>query len=293
MIRNNTNPWLELFGGIFIISTSGVLGRYISLSPEVIIAIRSIIGVLTLYIFIKLAGGSIKIDYKRYKRFLLLSAFFLSIHWITYFYSLKLSNVAIAMLSLNTYPVITSVLEPLWLKTKFHPYQLILGITALFGIYFLLPVEFRHNGKLLLGIGAGLLSSLLWAIRNIYSRKYIQRIDGTVLMFYQLLGGSVILLPFVFTTSISSITEEFGLLLLLGIFTTATGHTLFLKSLKHFTVSTASIISALNPVFGITLAVLLLGEIPSPRVYLGGAFILSSVLVESIYGTRLKNRRIS
>ena len=40
-------------------------------------------------------------------------------HWIIYFISLKLSNVAIGMLSVFTYPVITAFLEPILLGNKF------------------------------------------------------------------------------------------------------------------------------------------------------------------------------
>ena len=60
-------------------------------------------------------------------------------HWVTYFYALQWSNVAIGMLSLFTYPVITALLEPLILKTKFQKHHLILGFIVLIGVYFLAP----------------------------------------------------------------------------------------------------------------------------------------------------------
>ena len=48
-------------------------------------------------------------------------------HWVTYFYALQWSNVAIGMLSLFTYPVITALLEPLFFNTRFQLRHLILG----------------------------------------------------------------------------------------------------------------------------------------------------------------------
>lgn len=50
---------------------------------------------------------------------LILAGLFMGIHWVTYFYALQWSNVAIGMLSLFTYPVITAFLEPLFFKTHF------------------------------------------------------------------------------------------------------------------------------------------------------------------------------
>jgi drug/metabolite transporter (DMT)-like permease len=77
-------------------------------------------------------------------------------------------------------------------------------------------------------------------------------------------------------------------LILLAIITTAIGHTLFVKSLRFFDVSTASIISSLQPIFGIILAYLLLNEVPATNVYYGGIIILFSVVVESL---RTKNKK--
>ena len=50
--------------------------------------------------------------------------------------------------------------------------------------------------------------------------------------------------------------------------TTAIGHTLMVTSLKHFSVTTASIISSLQPVYGIIMAFLFLSEILNKYILL-------------------------
>jgi drug/metabolite transporter (DMT)-like permease len=80
----------------------------------------------------------------------------MGLHWITYFYSLQLSNVAIGMLSLFTYPVMTSLLEPVFLKTQFSKMHLLLGVLVLIGIYFLAP-SFDTENDYFLAILIGLL----------------------------------------------------------------------------------------------------------------------------------------
>lgn len=66
---------------------------------------------------------------------------------------------------------------------------------------------------------------------------------------------------------------------MLGVFGTAAAHTLFISGLKRVRVRTASIISTLEPVYGIALAALFLKESPAPRTLAGGALILTAALV--------------
>gem|GEM_PF-5744323 len=52
--------------------------------------------------------------------------------------------------------------------------------------------------------------------------------------------------------------------------------------LKFFSATTASIISSLQPIFGICIAFFLVREIPSLNTYIGGGLIILTVLIESI-----------
>jgi len=86
---------------------------------------------------------------------------------------------------------------------------------------------------------------------------------------------------------ISSLKSQFPYLLLLAFLTTAIGHSLMLYSLKFFSASTASIISSLQPIFGIILAFYFLQETPTMRTFLGGSLILLTVIIE---GVRSRNK---
>jgi drug/metabolite transporter (DMT)-like permease len=76
------------------------------------------------------------------------------------------------------------------------------------------------------------------------------------------------------------------LLAVLGIVFTALAHTLFIQGLRGVKAQTASLISSLEPVYGIVFAALLLAEIPTPRTLLGGALILGVVLYSSWRSSR-------
>lgn len=278
-------PILEINLAMLFISTSGVLGRFIQLPPELTIALRGLFAAVFLGLFIMWRKTSWKIASKD-RVAIFIGGVLLGAHWILYFYALQLSNVAIGMLSIFTYPVITSLLEPLVLKTKFQPIHIFLAILVLFGLYFLAP-EFSLESDATVAIILGVISALCYAIRNLIMKTKVQQYEGSILMWYQIIVISVLLIPVLFMdVNFPSIQEQLPYLALLGLLTTTVGHTLFLASFKHFSVTTASLMSSAQPIYGIILGILFLNEVPDLRTVIGGALILVSVVIESRRATK-------
>ncbi len=279
-MKNNSKHILEINLAMLLISTSGVLGRHIDLPPAVTIGIRALGAALLLAIFIKWKNLSFSLSRKDAPT-IIVSGVLMGGHWITYFYSLQLSNVAIGMLSLFTYPVMTSLLEPIFFKTRFSKMHILLGLLVLLGIYFLAP-DFTLENDNFLAILIGLLSALFFAVRNLLVKKKIETYDGSVIMWYQVVTISILLIPAYFIFNTENIVSQLPYIGILALVTTALGHTLFLFSLKHFSVTTASLMSSMQPIYGIILGIIFLSEIPDLRTIVGGVLILVSVVVESI-----------
>ncbi len=283
MVRDNqyfTNV-LFLNLAVLFISTSGVLGRYITLDPIVIIFYRSLLAAMVFYILIRWRKIDLKISGKRDLLKIILGGILFGAHWITYFYSLQLSNVAIGLLSLFTYPVITAFLEPVLLKTSFNRIHLALGVLVLGGIYLLSP-ELDFENDYFIAVILGVISSVFYALRNILMKNQISKYNGTTLMFYQILTICICLSPVLFYSEITPVLVQWKPLLTLAILTTCIGHTLFLNSFRNFTVTAASIMSSIQPVYGILLAVIFLDEVPGMMTILGGILIISAVVIESL-----------
>ena len=263
-----------------LISTSGVLGRYIAMPVEVIVWSRAFLAMILLYGFCKLRNQPIAIQKQKHKIPFLLGGIFMAVHWITYFYALKLSNVALGVLSLYTFPIFTAILEPFFLKIKFNPRYIVLGLIVLIGLYVLTP-DLDFQNSYVRGILIGLFSALCYAIRILIFKQYVDAYNGTVLMLYQTIVISVILFPTLFFMDLSGFKTQLPFIIILAVVTTATGHSLMLHALQFFSATTASIISSLQPVFGIFLAFIFLGETPVKNTYIGGAIILIAVIIES------------
>ena len=281
--------FIEFYTAILIISTSGALGRYIQLPPELTIFWRAVLATIFLYLFCKWKKYNLKIYSKADLAKIALGGILFGAHWITYFYALQLSNVAIGMLSIYTYPVLTSFLEPIILKTKFKMYHFGLGVLVLIGIYFLVP-DFSFDNRYTQAVGFGVFSALCYSLRNILMKPKVEKYNGFSLIFYQVFIISILLFPLLFVYGTPGLTENWIPLATLALFTTCVGHTLFLMSFRHFSITTASIMSSMQPVFGIVIALIFLKEYPSLITLVGGALILSAVIIEGVVSYKTTNK---
>ncbi|GAA3617857.1 DMT family transporter [Flavivirga amylovorans] len=272
---------LELSFATLIVSSSAVLGKYIDMPTPLIIWWRASLALIILYVFCRIKKISLKIYSTKDKSTFFLSALFLGAHWLTYFYSIKLSNVSIGILSLFTFPAITSILEPLFTRTKVNKIHLLMGVLVLIGIYMLVP-EFNIENSDVKGILWGVFSALFFSLRNIIIKNSSQKYNGTMIMMYQLLIVTIVLSPVLYFLGISEIKTQYPYIIMLALLATAIGHSLFIKSLKHFSASTASIIISTQPLYAIILAFIFLKEIPDSNIFIGGTLIVSTVIVESI-----------
>nr|WP_298991379.1 DMT family transporter [uncultured Polaribacter sp.] len=281
MQNNHLQNLSGLLLATFFISTSGVLGRYIKLPVEIIIWFRAFLAMFFIYGFCKYKKIDLTIkSSKDYKPFLI-GGVLMAVHWITYFYALKLANVALGVLSLYTFPIIIALLEPFFLKIKFNPIYILFGFMVLTGLYILTP-ELNIESAQVKGILFGIFSAFCYALRILIMKQHVANYNGSMLMFYQTVIISILLLPTLFFMDLSGLDTQFPYILLLAILTTAVGHSLMLHSLKFFSASTASIISSLQPIFGIILAFFFLKEIPNWNTFWGGSLILLTVVFESL-----------
>jgi drug/metabolite transporter (DMT)-like permease len=283
MPNRDLNNFLLLNLSILAISTSGILGRSVGLVPIQAIFWRASLAALLFLLLLRWQKIKFRVKDKKDMRTLLLGGLLMGIHWVTYFQALQMSSVAIGMLSLFTYPIITAFLEPILLKTRFQAAHLLLSLLTLLGLYMLLP-DFDLGNQQVVAVGFGLLSATAYAFRNVLMKPMVTRYASSLIMTYQMLVTALILFPYLLWQGFGSIETEWPSILFLALITTVLGHTLFLYSFRNFSVTTASIFSGLQPIYGIILAAIFLQEYPDWNIYIGGGLILLAVVVENLRG---------
>lgn len=271
------------------ISTSGVLGSKLYLYPPLGVWGRCFLSIFLLGAYCKYRGFSFTLRPGKSKGIVFASGVLMTVHWVAYFFALLHTSVAVSMLAIFTYPMMTTLLEPLVLDAKLQTRSVLMSALVLLGIYFLLPTFSLGNADTK-GFLFAILSALTYSIRNLMMKREIELYNGSVLMYYQCLISVIILIPFfiIAAPSIEDVVHDIPFLFGLAFITTCLGHTIFLYTFKHFKISTASILSSFQPVFGIILAAIFLSEIPTWRTVFGGAIILITVLIESVASSRRK-----
>lgn len=204
----------------------------------------------------------------------------MGLHWVTFFHAMQVSTVAIGMIALYTYPIMTVFLEPLWQGQRPHRADIACGLAVLGGVYLLVP-ELSLKNSAALGVFWGLISAAAFTLRNVLQRQYLARYRGDTAMMYQALVAGLAASAFLKHDPSSLALPVWAQLVLLAFFCTAMPHSMFAGSLRALKAKTAGLISCLMPVYGVAAAWLVLGEEPAMATICGGLIIVSAAAWES------------
>ena len=279
-MKPGTKNLMQLNAAVLLWGGTALFAKLIKLPAFQITGLRSVPAVLCLVGVLYLSRQGYALRAGRDYAWVLLSGLALVAHWVTYFKSIQLSTVAIGILSLHVYPVMTALVEPLFFKERFHPIDLLMTVAVLAGIGIMVP-EFTWSSQTTQGILWGILSAAFWTARNLLSRQLVRSYSGLKVMVYQLGVCVLVPLPWVVWSGQPVSPQAWGQLALLGVVFTALPHTLFTNSLQHLTSRTVSVIATLLPIYGGVLAALVLNEIPAARTLIGGAIVIAVVFYET------------
>ena len=278
---------MAVHASVALFGLAGLFGKWLTLRPHFIVLGRVVFAAAALALIIRLSGGRFSIRSKIDGGLFLLQALILAVHWILFFESIRVSTVAVGLLAYSSFPVFTAFLEPLFFRARLSRLHLGLSLACLAGVFLLVP-RFSWSERVFQGVVTGLGAGATFALLSIINRKLSFRYDSPVIAFYQDAGAALFLLPAALLKPPALTGRDFALLAILGLLCTALAHTLFIAGMRRLTAQTASIISALEPVYGIALAALLLGERPSARTIAGGLIILTAVFVLSLSNLKRK-----
>ena len=286
-MKNHTEGLLSVHSAVLIFGLTALFSKLITLSAIEITLLRSVFAVIAIGIYIKYLNESLKLSNKRDYLIAMLLGFLLAIHWVTYFHAMQVSSIAIGIISLYTFPVITVFLEPFFHGERPHIKDILSAIVVLFGIYLLVP-EFSIDNQTAIGVFWGVLSAFMFAMRNIIHGRYFRAYPARHALFYQTIAVIVLLTPFSAQVIPEVSQTQWLQLVALGIFFTAVPHTLFAHSLLHLKAKTVSLVACIQVVYGTIFAALFLTEIPEWSTIAGGLIVISAAVYETMTSHKQK-----
>ncbi|MBO6212847.1 EamA-like transporter family protein [Algoriella xinjiangensis] len=265
---------------------TGVFGKLVTLSALPMVWYRVLIAAIAVFIYMKYK----KIDFKVSKNTLLKLlgiGGIVGMHWFTFYLSIKVSNVSIALSTLSMGALFTAVLEPIFYRRKINLYEVLLAVV----VSACVVVIFNASPEYKMGIIYGIICSFLSALFAVFNSRIQKDAVPTQVTFYEMIGGiitiSLVMLFFqpsgfeeVFTVSWSNL----GWLTLLGVIFTAYAQIESVDLFKYVSAYTMLLNVNLEPVYGIILASLIFGdsEQMTPVFYIATAVMVLSIVVNGL-----------
>lgn len=287
MLNDRGKSLLHLHFLIFLWGFTSILGALIHLDSLPLVWYRmSIATVMIAIYFVVFSRNSFQIHAGALKYYIL-GGVLISVHWVLFFYAIKISSISLTLSILSSASLMTSILEPIFYKRSFRNYEVFFGLFVILGLYLIFGVQ-QEN---LMGIIAALACTLLSVLFSLLNGKLIKAYPANNISFYQLLTGALVMsFAMAFTLETPAILfelswEDWLWLFLLSSVCTAYATIASVVILKYITPFTMMISLNLEPIYAIVFSLLIFGEkeLMSPQFYLGVLIILGGVLGNGIY----------
>ena len=288
--------YLHLHFIVFIWGFTAVLGALISVEAIPLVWYRMILASGFIFLFIKFRNIDLRFSFRILFSFFV-GGLLIALHWMAFFGAIKVSNVSVTLAIMSTGAFFASFLEPLYFRRKIIGYEVFFGLLVVVGLYIIFKVE----GEYFWGIILALTSSFLGALFSVINGGFAKRYNASAISFYELLFGMICITIYLlvsgsFDTSFFQLSvDDWMYLLILASICTAYAFIASIHVMRWISPYTVMLTINLEPVYGIILALLVLGdsENMSPQFYYGAAIILITVVANGIIKMQLERKKQS
>lgn len=278
--------FLQLHLSVFLAGFTGVLGKLITLNEGLLVWYRLLFTAVTMWVLFSLTKKLQKISWLQIIK-LSGIGFLAALHWITFYGSIKVANVSVALVCFSAVGFFTAIVEPLLEQKKLNLKELLLGLLVIAGIGIIFHFDTRFKTGIILGVA----SALFLAFVMVLLRRFFQKYNSETVLTYQISGGFITLSCFMplylyyfpVTTFLPGWTNFWWLLFLAWV-CSVWAFTLTGNALKKLSAYTVNISFNLEPLYGIILAFILFKENKELSIsfYAGAFLILASVLIHTL-----------
>lgn len=279
---------------VFIFGFTGILGRLIETSSDVMVWWRMIIGSIVIAIFVYSTGKikkNLSVNALKYS----LVGLIIAAHWMTFFEAIKQSNVSVTLACLSAGSLFTAVLEPLFFKRRIDKYELFFGLLVVSGLFMIFSFETEYKVGIALALTSAFLASLFTTING----KLIQKDNPYRISLVEMIAGAVGITIFLFFQGKLNISVfqlppmDWVWIIILGTVATAFAFVVSVKVMEEISPFTVSLTINLEPVYGIILAFFIFGssEKMTWGFYAGTVLILAALYLNALHRKGTLRRR--
>jgi drug/metabolite transporter (DMT)-like permease len=283
MQNDSLKNYLHLHFLVFIAGFTAILGELITIDAVSLVWYRMLLATMLMLIYVVFAKINLKIPLKSVVK-LAFAGVIIALHWITFFESIKVSNISITLAMFSTGAFFASLLEPIIYKRKIIWYEIIFGLLIIIGVAIITNSEFKYVYGIILGIISAFFSSTFAVLNG----KYLEQHTATVISIYEFISGVLFISLFIllfgqgFSKDFFKIsTSDFGYLFILASVCTAYAFIAAVYVMRFISPYTVVLTYNLEPIYGILLALLFFpeSEVMSSSFYIGASIIISVVML--------------
>ena len=299
MQKPSLSDFLQLHFIVLIWGFTAILGKLLEpMDSSAVVLFRPLLAVLGMGVVLLVRRQTIRVlPGDRWR--LLATGGLIALHWVMFFLAARIANVSVCLAGMATSSLWASVLEPVLLRRRVKPVEVVLGAVVLGGLYLVFRFEFDK----VVGLAAAVFSAMLSSLFTIINSRFAQRLDAYVISFYEMTGaaiGAFGMWLVVQATNpvipggrvvyyVPESAGQWGWLLVLSLVCTVYAYAVGVRLLRKFSPYMAILTVNLEPVYGIILAVLIFGnaERMTTGFYVGTLVILGAVLAYPVLNHRL------
>lgn len=206
-----------------------------------------------------------------------------------YLYSLKMTLVSNSALIVAFNPVLTTLIAALVLKEKINPAMIAGVIISLLGVIFIIShgsLEIVEKLEFNTGDLFMIVATFLWAVYSVAGKIAMRKLPFLEVTAISTILGTIYLIPFALFESgnknlLSYPLSAWASVLYMSIFATFFAFSVWYKGVERFGAAKTSIFVNLVPVFGAAASFIFLHEKIVPSAIIGGALVITGVLITS------------
>lgn len=282
MIKFNKRHWwliIQIFISLLFFSIISIIIKKISANPFTIAVARLSMAVVLLTALMAYRKQFVKLTRRQWWILVVLGIIFAG-HWLAFFYAIKISTPAIAVIGITTYGMHLIILGWIFDKGSFSWLSLIAVLLAMIGNYFMIP-EFSLHNEHTLGFLLAVSSGFMFALLPVIHRKNTG-IPGFYRAFGQFFFGWIFFLFFLPYTNWNFPVHEWYYLIFLGVGCTFIAHTLWVNITTQLPTTTTSIIYYINVPIAMFFSYWLVNE-PITWQKLAGASLIILANIGGVY----------
>jgi drug/metabolite transporter (DMT)-like permease len=205
----------------------------------------------------------------------------LAVHWVTFFFAVKVGGVAVATLGFASFPAFITLIEALLLREKVGRAEWLRLLMVSLGLVLITP-SFEWADRGTEGLVWGVLSGAAFGVLAVLNRRKLSHINAFQVAGIQNALVFIFLLPWVVSSLGQVSVSDWLLIAALGMVCTGLAHVLFVSSLRQLPARTAGLVVASEPLYAILFAWLLFEQVPSGRMLIGASVMMVAIFSASL-----------